>query len=295
MNMVNGKNRIQSRMTLLVLIVQVIAGSGMALADDNPVSIEPTAILGAMPVEIESLRKNLSEGKNQEVLGLTFHTGKMNGRDVVLCRCGVGKVNAAMMTAILVDRFHPRELLFTGIAGGLNPNLRPGDIVIGEKTVQHDFGFLETNGFRTTTPRNPINLKRNPLYLPADEKLLRLAEDVAKTIPLEEVSIDGKKQTPRIVRGIIASGDVFVASTKANREIRTRLNADAVEMEGAAVAQVCCQFKVPCLVIRSLSDHAKEKAEKELETFAQTAANNSANFVLALVKKLAAEKQGQKE
>ena len=278
----------RSHAILAALICLIFFGPTVVWAGQDAAG--PTAILGAMPSEIELLRKNLSEEKIEQVLGLTFHVGKMNGRDVVLCRSGVGKVNAAMTTAILIDRFRPREILFSGIAGGLNPDLSPGDIIIVEKTAQHDYGRLEQKGFVTGRTRNPIDRKQNPLYFVADVKLMRLAKKAAKNVQLEAVSINGEKRTPKIIQGTVATGDVFVASDKASQEIRTRLNADAVEMEGAAVAQVCYQLKTPCLVIRSISDLADNQAEKDIAIFFKTAANNSANLVMGIVKKLATEK-----
>jgi adenosylhomocysteine nucleosidase len=244
-----------------------------------------TAILGALPVEIELLENRLQDRQTNQYLNLTFYTGTLNGRRVVLAVGGVGKVNAAMTATLLLDHFHPAEILFTGVAGGLNTNLAPGDIVLGEKTAQHDRGELTAAGF---TPK-PTG-KGIPLFMPAPERLLALAETAAKTADFDKVKTTQGERLPRVVRGVIVTGDIFVASPAKTAELQKVFGADAVEMEGAAVAQVCWQQNVPCLVIRCVSDRADTMARNDFEKFVNEAAANSAKLTLSMLDLLAKSK-----
>jgi adenosylhomocysteine nucleosidase len=198
----------------------------------------------------------------------------------------VGKVNAAMTATVLVEHFRPGEVLFTGIAGGLNPNLYPGDIVLGARTVHHDFAVLSDTGSTCMATVSPITGARNPVFLPADSLLLDLAREVAGGLALNPIPTPTGPRSPRIVEGLIATGESFIASPAKKEELRARLGADAVEMEGAAVAQVCRELGTPCLIVRSLSDRADSSAVSDLEQFYRIAADNSAALVMALVERL---------
>lgn len=252
----------------------------MCLAEGEPAPC--TGILGAFTAEVELLESQIEGKRIESFLGRDFIVGELRGRRVVLVRSGIGKVNAAVTTALLIDHFHPEEIIFTGVAGSVNPDLFPGDIIIAESTTQHDYGALTPTGFFHAPTKNGVTASRNPLFFPADERLLRLARQASRGIRLDTIAEKKGDRMPKIVTGIVATGDVFVASTPKKGELRTRLKADAVEMEGAAVAQVCHQQKVPCLVVRSCSDSADERAAVDARKFSKTAANNSAKLVMAL-------------
>lgn len=241
-----------------------------------------TAILGALDAEIALLEDNLTGREESAIEGIRFITGEMKGRSIVLARTGVGKVNAAMIATLLIEHFRPSEVIFTGVAGGINPDLRPGDIVIAAKTVQHDLGMLSPDGFENWGVKNPVSGERNPTFFPADPRLLTLAEMSAKYVSLEKFTT----KMPEIIKGVVVTGDMFVASSAKKKELRKDLQADAVEMEGAAVAQICWQQDVPCLVIRSLSDSADEHARLDFEDFYKIAARNSAQLVTELIGRL---------
>ncbi|HYG77587.1 MAG TPA: 5'-methylthioadenosine/adenosylhomocysteine nucleosidase [Planctomycetota bacterium] len=249
-----------------------------------------TAILGAMQLEVTILREALTEPAERKIEQITFTTGKLDGRRAVIAHSGIGKVNAAITATLLLEHFKPSELLFTGIAGAINPEMRPGDIVIGTKTAQHDYGDLINGKMVREGTRNMITGKRNELLMPADTRLLSLAEVSAARIKLQALNVSGVERLPRILPGIIVTGDVFVADADKKTELRQALGADAVEMEGAAVAQVCAQKKTPCLVVRSISDSANAAAPEEYKRFARHAAENSAKLVRDIVLQLAATK-----
>jgi adenosylhomocysteine nucleosidase len=266
-------------LALCLLVCGSPAGSGEAR--------EPTTgVLGAMGGEVRLLL-NLLEGKQEQTIeGIRFWTGRLKGRRVAIAMTGVGKVNAAIAATLLREHFRPAEVLFTGIAGGLNPELKPGDIVIAEKTVQHDYGTLTAAGFRRKGARNPIDGQRNPTFLPADPRLVAAAMAAKDRVALDPIVTRDGERRPRVLKGIVATGDVFVALPAKKDELRRDLGADAVEMEGAAVAQVCWQWRVPCLVIRSLSDLADHNAIRDAKQFQHRAARNSAMLVADIVEHL---------
>jgi adenosylhomocysteine nucleosidase len=245
-----------------------------------------TGILGAFPEETRILIEHTTNKQTVTVFGIEFVTGELEGRQVVIALTGVGKVNSAMTTTVLLLHFQPAQVIFTGIAGGLNPALRPGDIVIADKLAQHDFGVITADGFRSGGTPNPINAKRNPMLIPADAQLVVLAQHVAADITLDPLRVDGEDRAPAIVTGTVVTGDVFVASDAKRASLAENFAADAVEMEGAAVAQVCYQQGVPFIVLRSLSDNADQRAHEDLERFCKTAASNSARLTMALMRAL---------
>src|SRR5262245_11620247 len=222
------------------------------------------------------------------IQGIRFTTGSLKDRRVVLAHSGIGKVNAAAAAILLVEQFQPTHVLFTGIAGGLNPDLRPGDIVIGAKTAYHDYGEWTPAGFRVGRTVDPFTGTLNPLFFAADAGLLAVAEKAASELTLAPVKTATGERTPRVVTGVIVTGDAFVASPTKQDALRAEFTADATEMEGAAVAQICEQWRVSCLILRSLSDDAGAQAKEHEHLFEKTAAQNAALLVTGIVGRLEA-------
>ena len=244
------------------------------------------AILGAFDEEVAILEGQLINPKAHTIERIQFLTGTLNGQNVVIARTGVGKVNAAMTATLVIEHFRPNRVIFTGVAGGLNPELQLGDIVIAQKTAQHDLGRLESTQIENTGVRNPINGKRNPVFFPADPGLLQIAETALEGIELNPFQTPQGQRQPRIIKGTVVTGDVFVASDAKKASLHKNLGADAVEMEGAAVAQICWQYNVPCLVIRSLSDNAGANASEDFKKYYKIAARNSAALVTRIISQL---------
>lgn len=247
-----------------------------------------TAILGAFSDEVALIESQLSDKREQKIQGISFITGKLNGRNVVVASSGIGKVNAAITTTLLLEHFKPAEVIFTGIAGGINAELLPADIVIAERTAQHDYGAMTEKGFEHRGALSPVDGQRNPVFFPADPRLISAAERAAERVEFEMVETDASPRKPRVIKGVIVTGDAFIASAEKKAELKKALGADAVEMEGAAVAQVCFQQKTACLVIRSMSDLADANARRDYEKFYRIAARNSARLVAAIVAQLRA-------
>lgn len=173
--------------------------------------------------------------------GIDFYTGILNGREVVILKAGVGKVNAAYSTAVLTQNFSLSHLIFTGVAGGLHPEALPGDLVIGEKLVQYDFGKVDSAGFTIWPFRQFAGGPEDDIYIRGDPDLLQIAHDVASSITFNTVA----GRAPRVFSGVIATGDLFVSSSEKAGWLYKQFNALATEMEGAAVAHICQTLDVP--------------------------------------------------
>jgi adenosylhomocysteine nucleosidase len=268
-------------------LILVAWGAGFA-EPTGPV----TAVLVAFDPEIAPLKAEVQNRQEETVCGIPFVMGDLKGRRIVLARTGVGKVNAAMTATLAISRFTPHEVIFCGIAGALNPKLRPADVIIGETVVQHDYGFVDASGFRRDPTTHPVTGNPNPLFFPSDKRLLSLAEGLAGRVRIERpTGATAEERTAQVMTGTIVTGDTFVASSAKKKELIEALHGDAVEMEGAAVAQVCYQHGVSFIVIRSVSDSADETANADLAQFCKVAARNAAEFAMALAGALAAEQE----
>ena len=273
------------RSALLLLLVL-----GISTAHTSPV-----AILGAFDEEVAILEAQLVNPTVHTIEGIQCLTGTLSNQAVVIARTGVGKVNAAMTATLVIQHFRPNRVIFTGVAGGLNPDLQIGDIVIAQKTAQHDLGKLESAEIENMGTKNPINGKRNPIFFPADPGLLQITETAIADIKLNPFQTPQGQRHPRIIRGTVVTGDVFVAFDTKKAALHKNLGADAVEMEGAAVAQICWQQGVPCLIIRSLSDNAGANASEDFKKYYKIAARNSAVLVTRIISQLHSEQSLQQD
>jgi adenosylhomocysteine nucleosidase len=221
-------------------------------------------IMSAMPEEAHRLASVLKSEKEEVVAGRTFARGTLAGKQVVVVQSRWGKVASAATATTLIDRFGATHIVFTGVAGGVDRTLGIGDIVIGSELVQHDFDASAVPIYR----RFEIPLLGVSRFT-GDERLVALAEQAAKEYIVSELKQDITPEllsrfsigVPKVVRGLIASGDQFIASNEKLDELRSLLpGLQCIEMEGAAVAQICYEHKVPFVVIRSLSDKADHSA-----------------------------------
>ncbi len=225
-------------------------------------------IIGALDIELERLIGAMREPAQREISGVPFTCGKLLGTDVVIARAGVGKVNAAVCAQTMALIYEPELIINSGVSGALSPELRVGDVVIGTDVVQHDVDTTamgDEPGFVSTVDR---------LSFPLDN-----FASTAIAAAAEELGI-------RAVRGRIASGDQFVASTERKEEIVRLFSAVTCEMEAGAIAHVCFLNRIPCAVIRSISDGGNEEAPMSYEEFLPLAAKNSSELTLAYLKSL---------
>lgn len=226
-------------------------------------------IIGAMDEEVDLLRSKLEDREDLILAGTEFYSGKIENLEVVLLKSGIGKVNAAMGTTLLIDKFQPDLIINTGSAGGFHSELNVGDVVISSAVTHHD---VDVTVFGYEYGQVP----RMPAYYTPDEKLVSIAEKSA-------ASIDGIK----VAQGLIASGDSFMNDPERVEFIRSKLpDLYAAEMEAAAIAQVAHQFEVPFVIIRSLSDIAGKDSNISFDQFLETAAKNSAELILLMLEEL---------
>lgn len=246
---------------------------------------QPILILSALERELEAVRESMTDVDEVEISGHTFWRGTIAGSDVVGASVGIGKVNAAMVTTLAIDHFAPGVILFTGVAGGLDPALMIGDIVIAESVVQYDTGIAGPNGFRPYQPGHLpfFNPTERVGYEPSSALLDRAR---AAVDAIEFGRVHGR--TPRFFFGTVATGDQFIESEADRRRIRDVFGAHAVEMEGAAVAQVAGHFGVDHLVIRAVSDLAGPGSEVDFDRFLAEVTTNSLRVVRALLASIAA-------
>jgi adenosylhomocysteine nucleosidase len=244
------------------------------------------AVVGILGIarEIARIEKRLQDVREVTVRGYVFRLGTLNGRPVVVGRSGAGKVNAAIVTTLLIGQFNPSAILFSGTAAAIDPALRQGDVVIGTAVSHHDAGMQTSEGIRQRGMRNAVTGDLDPIVVPAPESLLSVARRSAPATQLPPIRTpDGEQRSARIVEGVIVTGDVFLADNARRIALRDGLGAAAVEMEGAAVVQTCRQFAVPCLIIRSITDRADGEAMANYEQFLVTASENAASVAATVI------------
>ena len=223
-------------------------------------------IIAAMNVEMESLRSHIENPVSETIGGVTYVSGRLEGRDVVTAVCGVGKVFAALCAQAMILRYQPECIINTGVAGTLTDRLSVGDVAVSTGVVQHDMD--------TTPIGDPLGLISgiNKVVLPADGALTVKLSACASAL--------GIKTLP----GIIASGDQFVASAERKAFIVDHFKAVACEMEGAAVGQACTVNGVPFCVLRAISDSADGSSHMDYPAFARLAAEQSVRLLLAFLR-----------
>lgn len=212
--------------------------------------------------------------------------GRLDGADVILAEAGIGKVNTAVATALLVERYRARFVVFTGVAGGLDPRLSIGDVVVAERTVQHDTGILEYDRIRHYQPGhipffNPTDRFGYPIPADLRERLKARLEGLA--LPPLSAEAGGSGRGPRVVFGTVLTGDTFLNSELQRDLLRDQLGGVAVEMEGAALAQAAETLGAGHLVIRSLTDLAGADSIRDFGRFLDEVAANSARVVRHLL------------
>lgn len=233
-------------------------------------------VIGAMEDEISLLRKALEKPETQKTGGFEFYAGGLLGKPVVLLRCGIGKVNAAVGCALLIHIFRPELVINTGSAGGIDPALKFGDAIISDGLIYHD---VDVSAFNYA----PGQLPGQPQIFPVPEDLICRAERAVDQLR-EEKLLPGDFSRRR---GLIGSGDVFMFEPERIAAVRRAFPAiRAVEMEGAAIAHCCRLFSIPALIIRALSDIAGVESPVKFNEFLPMASNHSAEIVRRIIRDL---------
>ena len=227
-------------------------------------------LIGAMPEELERLEALAADARRVRVGPFELVHGRLEGWRVVMATCGIGKVNAAALTQALAERGVGRVIV-TGVAGGVDPTLAVGDLVVSRDALQHDVDVTGLGYAPAEVPGEPRVWEADPLLCDA---ALAAAREVAAAAGV------------RALLGRVASGDVFVADPGRVAQLRERFEASCAEMEGAAVAQVCARWGLPWVVVRSISDTADHAAEVDFRAFTRLAAERAVAVVVGTLGRL---------
>ena len=229
-------------------------------------------IIGAMTIEIETLKENMKDLRLSRHTGMEFCEGTLEGLPVVVVQCGVGKVNAAMCAQILCSCYGVTHLVNTGIAGSLSAQLDIGDLVVSRDAMYHDFDCVHFGYEMGKVPGMDV------VSFPADETLIGYACSAAEAVNPGHVRI-----------GRVASGDQFVAEKALKERIIARTQGLCTEMEGAAIAQTAYRNRIPFVILRAISDKADDSAEMDYPTFERISAHRCAEVTRGLARQLKAE------
>lgn len=220
-----------------------------------------------MEIEVAELKKQMKNSNVTAVAGMDFFQGTLNGKEVVVVRSGIGKVNAAVCTQVLADRFQVSAIINTGIAGSLKKEINIGDIVLSTDTVQHD---MDATGFGYPVGQIP---QMKEFSFQADEKLRALAAECCLKV----------NPDIQVFQGRVVSGDQFVSDKVKKNWLTETFHGFCTEMEGAAIAQASYLNHIPFLIIRAISDKADDSATMDYSEFEEKAAKHSVNLILAIV------------
>ena len=225
------------------------------------------AIMGAMQEEIDPLLEFFKDYKIIEYADNKYYELNYKGLDIVIAHSKIGKVFASLTASTLIQKFSCDSLLFSGVAGAINPNLNIGDLIVATKLCQHDLditAFGHPFGF----------VPGGKVFIESSKELLDLAKNVAKNENL------------KVIEGIIATGDQFIHSNVTKEFIEKTFKADALEMEGASVAVVCDALNIPFFILRAISDSANMDAGFDFDEFLQSSAKISSNYLVKIVDEL---------
>lgn len=225
-------------------------------------------IIGAMSSEVDGLKQIMTDAEIKKISSVEFYSGKINGTEAVVAQAGVGKVNAAVTAQTMILEYGVSAVINIGVAGGLAPSLRIGDVVIADKVVEHDMDTTAVGdepGFITGI---------NKVYMDCDKTVTETVTKCAKELGLN------------CIIGTVASGDIFVSNNTERERIIRLFDAAAAEMEGASIGHVCTMNKVPFSVIRAMSDCANDDSKVDFPTFAAKAAETSIEIIKLYMDKI---------
>jgi adenosylhomocysteine nucleosidase len=255
------------------------------VTDQDPQAI---GVICAIPDEIAQFGSSFHQEKTSRYGGFDFAEGQLEGKHCILVEAGMGKVNAAVVATILAQRFGCQTLLFSGVAGGLDPDLGVGDVIVGKHLIQHDYGIINN---QVTESYHPGHL---PIFHPSERLGYHMSEELTARVEqalegfelpaLSAAASGGVARTPKLRFGTILTGDQFINCTATRNRLYNELGGQAVEMEGAAVAQVAERFGLDWLVVRSLSDLAGEESGIDFIKFLHETAAGAAIVLRRLIR-----------
>lgn len=258
-----------SLMLFIIFIIFVVSSC------DRNDKKEYIGIVSALDNEIEILVNETEVERIDEIGGIDYIIGKLANKNVVIAKAGIGKIRSSSGITAMINNYNISKVLFTGVAGGILDSEKILDVVVATKLVEHDYGRIENSGF-IWTKGDPGISKSEGDYYECDSKLVNLAYEIAQEVV-------GENHT---FKGVIATGDQFVANEEYVKKLEEDFDAYVCEMEGASIAVVCTNYDIPFVVIRTLSDKADGNAHESYEEFADEAANNSSLIVIKMLSSL---------
>ena len=248
--------KIKAVSILFAAILAKSARAGRKKREEAVEKNEVTGIIGALEEEVDSLKKAIKNAKITSIAGMEFCEGTLDGKKVVVVKCGIGKVNAGACAQILINVFGVNRIINTGVAGSLDASIDIGDIVVSTDAVQHDFDL---------TPLGFAPGELDGIGTPA----------LTASVPMRASAVNAVKicaPEANVFEGRICTGDQFVSSEEQKKKIVEGFGGLCCEMEGGAIAQICCQNEVPFVIIRAISDKADGSAEMSYTEFLKIAA-----------------------
>lgn len=222
-------------------------------------------IIGAMRLEVEGFLTAMTEKREEHSLGLTFTAGKLSGVPCVVAQCSPGKVNAGFCAGVLLERYRPALVISTGVSGGIGEGVKIGDLVVASGCVQYDYDVSALGEEKAAVQIWNRHILCLPVFEPASAALAKYAESIYGGVH----------------RGIIATGDTFVADPEKCEALRREFGAISCEMETGAIAQVCCAAETKFAGIRAISDNANDSGKVDFLTFARTSAEKATALLTA--------------
>jgi adenosylhomocysteine nucleosidase len=239
-----------------------------------------TLILSAMPSEIRLIQAHVRNPRPGKLACFPYVAGTLNGRPVVTAVTGVGVTNGAMVAALFVEKFKPAEVIVSGTGSRFNPRIRTGDTVISVKTIHHAAGSLTKDGMVYRKVRGPLPGQMTHWAYPPAPHLLQLAKTAIKGYAAEPVTANGETYVPCVLTGVVTASDLFGVSDAKIADMRKKLNPDIMEMESAAIAQVCTQLGVPHIVFRAGSNRTQSNPGNDYRLLGQKAAWAAARWTV---------------
>ncbi|MGD9569996.1 MAG: 5'-methylthioadenosine/adenosylhomocysteine nucleosidase [Sedimentibacter sp.] len=226
-------------------------------------------IIGAMDVEVSELIESMENIKKETISGANYYEGTLQGKNVVVAKCGVGKVHAAVCAQTMILKYNPDIIINTGVAGSLNADLDIADLVISDNVVQHD---MDTSGLG-----DPVGFISGVdiINIPCSKSLVEKIESSARTL-----------EKTNVIVGTIASGDQFICNQDKKDYIVKHFNALCAEMEGAAIGHVCFLNNIDFCIVRAISDKADGSAHMDFPTFTKIAAKKTTQLISTFLKNI---------
>jgi 5'-methylthioadenosine/S-adenosylhomocysteine nucleosidase len=239
-----------------------------------------TLILSAMPSEIRLIQAGIEKPKAGTLACFPYVAGTLRGRRVVTAVTGVGVTNGAMVAALFVHHFKPSEVVVSGTGSRFNPRIRTGDTVISTNTIHHAAGSLTSDGMVYRKVRGPLAGQMTHWAYRPDRRLLRLAVAAIDGYRADLITANGETYVPRVLTGVVTASDLFGVSDEKIDDMRRKLDPDLMEMESAAIAQVCTQLGVPHIVFRAGSNRTQSNPGNDYRLLGQKAARAAARWTV---------------